>query len=143
MEILNTRLVELLSFDGLSFTLDNNVPIYLHNLLSLPVDSKDSKKVTINKLGDYYLNLLNTEKTKSGGFSAQPSNELRILEDKVQILKDIKSYKLELERDKYKKAEESIKRDEEKNAIKEILSKRKFESLTNLTDEQLLELFNK
>ncbi len=143
MEILNKRLVELLSFDGLSFTLDNNVPIYLHNLLFLPVDSKDSKKVTINKLGDYYLNLLNNEKTKSGGFSAQPSNELSILEDKVKILKDIKSYKLELERDKYKKAEESIKRDEERNVIKEILSKRKFESLANLTDEQLLELFNK
>lgn len=143
MEILNKRLVELLSFDGLSFTLDNNVPIYLHNLLSLPVDSKDSKKVTINKLGDHYLKLLAEEENKSGGFSAQPSNELSILEDKVKILKDIKAYKLELERDKYKKAEESIKRNEEKDVIKEILSKRKFKSLEDLTDEQLLELYNK
>ena len=110
MEILTKKLLELLTFDGLSFTLDNNVPMYLHNLISLPVDSKDSKRVTINKLGDHYLKLLNEEKNKSGGFSAKPSTELSMLEDKILILKDIKEYKLELERQKYKQAEESIKR---------------------------------
>lgn len=143
MEILSKRLIELLTIDGLCFTLDNNVPIYLHNLLSLPVTSKDSNKVTINKLGDYYVKRLNDEKNKNGGFSAQPSTELSILEDKVQILKDIKEYKLELEREKHKKAEESIKRDAEKDVIKEILNKRKFSDLEKLTNEELVALINK
>lgn len=140
MEILNKRLIELLMLDGLSFTLDNNVPLYLHNLLTLPVESKDSNKITINKLGDYYVNRLNEEKNKNGGFSAQPSKELSILEDKILILKDIKEYKLELERQKYKQAEESIKRKEQEEVIKEILVKRKFNDLEKLTDAELLEL---
>lgn len=140
MEILNKRLIELLMLDGLSFTLDNNVPLYLHNLLTLPVESKDSNKITINKLGDYYVNRLNEEKNKNGGFSAQPSKELSILEDKILILKDIKEYKLELERQKYKQAEESIKRKEQEEVIKEILVKRKFNDLEKLTDAELLAL---
>lgn len=140
MEILNKRLIELLMLDGLSFTLDNNVPLYLHNLLTLPVESKDSNKITINKLGDYYVNRLNEEKNKNGGFSAQPSKELSILEDKILILKDIKEYKLELERQNYKQAEESIKRKEQEEVIKEILVKRKFNDLEKLTDAELLAL---
>ncbi len=145
MEILNKRLIELLSNDGLTFTLDNNVPMYLHHVISLPVDSKskNSNTMTINKLGDRYVALLNEEKNKSGGFSSQPSKELSFLEDKVKILQEIKDYKVETEKQRYKDAEDSIKNREQEEVIKDIINKRKFSQLESLSDDELLALIKK